>query len=497
MTTIATLADVPAQRLIRGRLPTPIPVCMALAALVLTLLSGSVFNDPDTWWHVATGNLVLDGGEVPTRDPFSFSQPGVAWTAHEWLAEAAFALAFRAAGWGGVAALSALAFGAAALILGRRLARDLSGLALVVPSAIGLMLVLPSLLARPHLLAMPFLVAWTAGLLQARDEERAPSAWLLPLLVIWANLHGSFTLGIALVGPFALEALLAAPAGRRPESVTRWALFGVASLAAAALTPQGVHGLVFPFQLMSMTSLTTIGEWQPVNFGTIGPLEIALVLVLGVAFRLPVRVPLIRLVLLLALLHLALSHGRHGLVLGLVGPLLLAAPLRDALALRSPAAPFARTGPRPRLDRLLRRWLTLGAALAATVALGLRLAVPVVRGNGPVAPVAAVAALPPALRAAPVLNAYRFGGYLVFAGIRTYIDGRADMYGDAFNHEYQRIIRPDPAALEAALARDGIRWTIFPPDETIVFLLDRKPGWHRLFADEVAVVHVRDGDPAG
>lgn len=497
MTTIATRVDTRAYRLPLWSWPAAIPAIGALVALIHALLSRGILDDPDTWWHVVTGNLILDSGAVPTRDPFSFTFTGAPWTVHEWMSDVLFALAFRAAGWSGVVALTALAFGGTALILGQRLARDLSGIALSSVMALGVTLVMPTLLARPHTLATPFFVAWIAGLLHARATDRAPSWLLLPVMTIWANLHGSFTFGLAMIGPVALEALLASPATRRREVVAGWAVFGVSSLAAAVVSPHGVHGLVFPFQLMSMKSLAVIGEWQPVNFSAIGPLEVALLGFMATALRLGLRMPLLRALLLLALVHMALSHARHQLVLGLVGPLLIAGPLRDALALASAESPVGRTPWHHRAAAQVRTWAPLAAAVAACLALGIRLAIPVARVNGSTAPLDAIAAVPASLRSQPVLNSYGFGGYLIFSGIRTFIDGRADMYSDAFIDTYLKVAKPDPKVLDETLSRDRIQWTIFAPEDLIVQFMDIRPGWHRFYADDHAVIHVRDeSDPS-
>ena len=62
---------------------------------------GLPFVDVDFWWHLTTGNLVLDSHRVPTTDPFSWSYGGQTWIAHEWLAETIMAVAHRAAGYAG------------------------------------------------------------------------------------------------------------------------------------------------------------------------------------------------------------------------------------------------------------------------------------------------------------------------------------------------------------------------------------------------------------
>ena len=106
-------------------------------------------------------------------------------------------------------------------------------------------------------------------------------------------------------------------------------------------------------------------------------------------------------------------------------------------------------------------------------------------------PVTALAHVPPQLLSQPVFNEYAFGGYLIFKGVKPYIDGRADMYGDAFFAEDQQIQSASQSAMDAAVARYHIRWAILPPDSPLTDALARTPGWKRTYADRYAVVLVK------
>lgn len=442
--------------------------------LALTLFAPGVLNDGDSFWHLAAGDWIIAHRAVPHADPFSYSFAGAPWVAHEWLSEVLMAAAFRAGGWSGLVVLTAMAAALSFYQLGRHLERWLS----TGPSLLLLLLaascVAHHLLARPHILALPVLEAWVAGLFMARSMGRAPSWHLLPLMCLWANLHGGFILGLFLVAPLTLEAVLAEPAAWR-RVLLRWGGFLLAATAAAMLTPHGIAGLLFPFQLMGMAELTNINEWQPTYFGTLQPLELVLVTGLYVALTRGVRLPPVRLLLMLGLLHMALHHTRHQLLVGVIVPLLIAGPLGVSLAAG-------------RLGHGGRRWQAGGlTAMAGLVAL--RLLLPIVRVDHPVAPITALTHVPPALAMQPVLNDYSFGGYLIFAHVRPFIDSRADMYGDAFLRRYRSVILPDKAALEAALRDYGISWTVFAPDRPVVDLLDTLPHWCRIYADDVAVVH--------
>jgi hypothetical protein len=459
-----------------------------VAAIALVMGAGismmpKVLGDPDTYWHLAAGEWILRHAAVPQTDPFSYTFAGKPWTAHEWLAEVVLALAHRLAGWSGVLLLAGAAFAGVIAITGAYLRKWLGPLTLLVMLVFVGSGIAPSLLARPHLLALPLLAAWLVGLLSARDAGRAPSPWLLPVMLVWANLHGSFVLGLGFLGVFALEAVIADPP-KIWSTVRKWAPFGLAALAMTLITPHGVEGLLFPFQVADMSSLAIIGEWRSADFSKLQAFEIVLLEGLFFILWLGVRVPPLRILILLGFLHLALRHERHQMVFVTVAALLLAEPL--ALAFRQRGMVKA-DAPVP--SRAPGWW---GAALAAILVLAaaVRLSWPVERRDS-ATPAAALKAVPPSLRSTPVFNAYDFGGYLIFAGVRPYIDGRADLYGDKFVIEHNALLQAPKDEVQRHLDKYAVQWTLLQPEVPMVAVLDGLPGWRRLWADKTAVVHVR------
>ena len=424
-----------------------IPGIAGLAMLAWVLFSPGGFSDGDTFWHVAAGEWIVSHGAVPHADPFSHTRAGAPWVAHEWLTEVLMALAYRAGawagnGWGGVMALTgaaaALAFGQ----LARHLGRWLSPAPVLFLLLLAFYCLMPVLTARPHVLTLPVLEGWAAALFIARAEGRGPPWRLLPLMALWANMHAGYVVGLALVAALGLEAMLGAAQegpGRWRAAALRWGGFGGAAALAACLTPHGPSGLLFPFYLASMPDNGMIQEWQPPDFSWTQPVEVVLMAGLYVALSRGATLPPVRLALLLGLLHLALAHARHITLVAVIGPLVVAAPLGAALAAwragGGGAAPAeqARGGWRPQGGAAWSRAWSLGAA-AALVAV--RLLLPVTPGTAATAPAAALAHVPPDLAAQPVFNEYGFGGYLIHAGLRPFVDGRADMYGTPFMHEY-------------------------------------------------------------
>ncbi len=459
----------------------------AIAVFLFTLaaFAPQVLGDGDTWSHVATGEWIIAHGAAPRVDPFSHSMSGAPWTAHEWLSEVLLALAFRLGGWSGVVLVTGAAVALAALIVGLSAARELRGAPLVATVAIGLSLVTANLLARPHVLALPLAAAWTAGLIAARDRGRAPPLALALLMTAWANMHGGFIFGLMLIGPFALEAVTEAPVGARFLAARAWATFALVALVAALVNPYGVEALLLPFRLMSVENLSRISEWRPQDFSHLGTMELALLTLLGFALTRPFAMPPIRAALLLALVAMALQHSRHQVLLGILAPMLLARPIAAAIRAERPGEAWRRVAR-----------IALPATIAAVLAIGgLRLLTPIEPIDGAAAPISALSAVPPELRRKPVLNDYAFGGFLIFEHVRPFIDARVELYGDKMMSLYDKLRSGDHEAVESALKRYDIAWTIFAPGDRIVAALDREPGWRRLYADMTAVVHVRDAAP--
>lgn len=474
------LSSLPAKTATRPRAPLPLLAAMAGFAISV-LFATQLLNDGDTYWHIAAGRWILDHAAVPHVDPFSFSFAGRPWVAHEWLSELLMALAYRAGGWNGLIFLFAAALALTLGLFAWHLDRWVERLPAVLMLVLGGACIAPTLLARPHILALPVMEVWAAGLLLARSRGQAPPWLLLPLMALWANLHGGFIVGLALAAWFALEAL--ADAGTQWRPVLRgWGLFVAAAVLVSLANPQGPRGLLFPIQLMRMQHLSSINEWQPANFAGFEPIEGGLVALLYVALTRGIRLPPMRVLLLIGLLHLALQHSRHQMIAGIVGALAIAEPFGRSLA----TSAAARWRARP---------LWSGVALALVLALvAFRAAVPVTRTDSANSPIAALDHVPPALAAAPVFNDYSFGGYLVFRGVRPFVDGRADLYGDDFLTAYGAVNGSNPAAFETLARQYGFRWTILPTNSPNVAMLDALAGWHRLYADATAVVHVRDAD---
>ncbi len=283
-----------------------LPLWVGVGVYALFLLTGNrLLIDPDTMWQITVGQWILDHRAVPETDVYSFTMRGQPWISTQWLAQVAYAKAYAVAGWSGPVVTAAAAIAVTFALLARFLSRRLSESTTLVFIAAALALTVPHLLARPHVLALPVMVAWGGGLIAAADRRGAPSFWLLPLVALWANLHGGFVFGLVLIAPVALDAVLSADVQSRKSLALRWAAFGVAALAASCCTLYGWNSLLASQKILGLGgALPLIMEWRPANFGSLSAFEVCLLLGIGLALFRGVKLPPLRIVLLLGLLHM-------------------------------------------------------------------------------------------------------------------------------------------------------------------------------------------------
>ena len=434
---------------------------------------------------------------MPTTDSYSHTFTGQRWIAKEWLSQVLLALAFDIGGWGGVTALAATAIGFTFALLLRLLMRDLRPLPAMLFTATAIIMTAPHFLARPHVLAFPLVLLWVAGLVRAVEQRRAPSfgewPWLLLVMVLWANMHGGFTLGLMLAGALALDALVGArDASERRALFIAWAKFGIAALLAACITPYGPESILVTSRIFSLgDSLAMIAEWRAPDFQKQPLQELVLLVALYLVLSRGLKLPLIRLLIVLGLVHLFLRYARNAELLAMLAPLVIA-PL---LARQFPKI-GAEQQPTGRFNALLRP----AGSVTLAVCLGLAgLYAGVLIGLGRIAPPAtnmpsaAVAFARDAGLTGRVFNHYGYGGYLISAGIPTFIDGRGELYGgDFIKHYVQAVNLGGEEPFDAVLDRYAIDWTLLPKDQAANQLLARLPGWRRAYSDEAATIFVRE-----
>lgn len=433
----------------------------------------SIFRDGDVSWQVAAGKWILQNGRIPTTDPFSYTAFGHHWVAMEWLAEILYGGAFSIDSYAGLATLVAAAVIALFAILYFHLEARASPIAVTIALLMVAFVIAPFILARPHVLAWPLLAGWTILLLETSENGRPPSLWANLLLVVWTNLHASFPLALIIEAAIGFDALASA----KWSTIRQWLAFGALSVVALMLNANGLAGLRQPFETSSLSMLPFIAEWHASTTNSTPYFFAAVVLGTGALLHAGVRVPVGRLVLVLALLGMAFLHVRHQSFFIIVAACVL--------------PPLAGTAP---ATYRVPRWLLA----AAFPALAIRAILPLLPPEGPANPRHLIAAIPNELRNRPVLNEYTFGGPLILAGIRPYIDGRGEVYGDAFVANYIKIADGDTRAFDATVRRYDIRWTMLSHSQgSLIRSMEGSGQWRRIYADDIGVIDVRQPPPRG
>ncbi|MHC2538904.1 hypothetical protein ACVJMY_008473 [Bradyrhizobium diazoefficiens] len=353
----------------QGRARALVPLCVGAGAYLFFLYVGdTLLQDSDSFWQIKVGQWILDHGAVPTTDFYSFTRAGAPWISTSWLSQVLLAFSHAQWDWAGPVILTAMATALTAAIFVYLLDAQIEAPRAVLFAMLALLLSLHHVLARPHILALPVMVAWVGLLMAAADRRRAPSWYWLPLMALWANLHGGFVLGLALIGPISLEAVEHAEKGQRLRLFMRWVLFGIGAVIASCCTPYGWKTLLGATNILSLGELLSlIFEWMPANFTTFTSFEGALLGLIAFGYYRGLVLSAPRIFLILFLTWSALTHVRSIEAFAFLVPLVLAKPLGELVPRPQPDA----TG----TDRWPAHYVTaLGALMIVAAGLDLDLA---------------------------------------------------------------------------------------------------------------------------
>jgi hypothetical protein len=238
---------------------TPTPLLRLLVWAALYTLPAAVallpILDYDIWWHLRTGQWVVEHRALPAADPFSQYglETGKPLVAYSWLFEAGAYGLYRWLGPVGIFLGRAALALAIVCALHRLVAkREPRFLVAAVVMGLAVLALLPLVTDRPWLFTILFATLTLDVILDLREGRPARRAWLLPpLFALWANLHiqfvhGLFLLGLACAAPV-LDRLLRRDgndeAAARAGSPAWWRLVALTAACAAAtlLTPYHVR----------------------------------------------------------------------------------------------------------------------------------------------------------------------------------------------------------------------------------------------------------------
>lgn len=470
----------------------------ALFAIALLVIAVRHTTDPDLWWHLRTGEYILANG-IPRTDVFSFTVPDHRWVTHEWLTQVFMWLVFQAGGLTALMLVFALITALAFWLVYRRCGgRPYLAAFVVLLAAFAAAITWG---ARPqmfNLLLLGLFLSIVEGVRGGMLSERA-FWWLPPLTALWANLHSGYLLGVVLLAVYVVG-----------ESVPRWQAGGPAlsrrawrrlllvtplSFLAAVLNPNGYHLWIYPFETLGSGAMQSyIVEWRPPDFHVPIFWPFAALLALGVLALIlsPRRPGLTDLLLFGGTAGAGLLSARHIPLFALAAAPIVCRYLEASLAgtrLRGlvKPSPAAKTARALALLNVLLLIVALGAGLfwiAARIAENDE----AIEDNFPVAAVDYLVSA--GLEGARGYNSYEWGGYLIWRGFPVYIDGRADVYGDAFMHAYRRAYdaRSD---WRAPLDDFAVQYVLMQEDSPLATVLEESGDWERTYKDSLAVVYER------
>ncbi|HEV2620015.1 MAG TPA: hypothetical protein VGU23_08785 [Acidobacteriaceae bacterium] len=473
------------------------PALRIASALVLTLLFAapallcihtSGADDPDLWWHLATGQWILQHHAIPHADPFSVLS-GRPWQAYSWLFEVIVTRLFNRLGLVGIVAYtSTLVFAITLAIytMVQRLQADISVAALITAAAAYSLghLYTP----RPWLFTILFFVLELTILTHARRSGRLrPLLWLPLIFALWANLHieyidGLLVLCLAFTESIAARWWSAAETRLRPTATGSILL---ASLAATLLNPYGwhVYSVVFDYssRLANQASaLNSVSELQAMPFRDAGDfLILLLALASAAALAAKRRFVLFETALLLFAVVLSFRSQRDLWITAVVSAMILASGIvtrRKSVASSKFALPVAVAAAALLLPIAFRIRHVDNARLQASVAT--------------IYPAAAVQAIRAGGYPGPLFDDYNWGGYLIWSlHLPVTMDGRASFYGD------QRIGRslstwnaaPDWAS-DPQLTSSRV--VIGPAKAALTQLLRTNPHFRLIYEDKLATAFI-------
>ena len=482
---------------------------IALVFIAIFTMAVRVPADSDTWWHLRTGQYIVQNQTIPTTDPFSHTRAGQLWIDHGWLAQIFWYGLFALGGWAAVALGVAVLVTAAFWLLWRQIEAN------VFVAAVSMILaaIVSSVIwaARPQLISF-VLTAWVAYLLhrfKRHDGRLLP--WLPLVILLWANIHGGFAIGFMLMLAYGAGEVVNHLTKHHDDPVVSWAglkqlaLVFLISLAVVAINPHTWRLWLYPFQTVGIGALRDfIQEWQSPNFHLpyVQSFAVMLLLLVVALARAGRQADWTDLALVALWTGWSLFAARNIAIFGLVTAPILAryadlAWSRQWQVWGYERVPFSSAPDNSKLSTQHSKlnWLLLALIVVAAL---VKIIIPLtptanLKAEQVSLPYQAVEFIKNEQLPGPMFNSYNWGGYLIFKlwpDYPVYIDGRTDLYDDAFIRRYLSVLMADEG-WEQILMDDNIKLVIVESSSVLDKFLQRNPVWVEQYRDEMAVIFTR------
>jgi hypothetical protein len=478
----------------------------------------SMLGDGDTGWHIRTGEWILANGRVPRQDMFSFTKPGQAWYAWEWLWDVCFAWLYHHGALASVVSASILVLCVTFALLYRLTLRHCGNPFLAIGTTfLACVCSVLHWLARPHLFTMLFVVIL---LMILERVYQGKARWLLatpPLMILWTNIHGGFLAGLIILAGFAageaLRAIFAAEPRERSVALQRAKWFGAAGLASAAATlvnpyTYHLHAHIYKF-FTEPYHLQNIVEFQSISFHEPAALYLEVVLLLGAVtagWFIAKHRNFVPLVLIAGWAHLALFSARNIPLFAIIATPFVAQALDEMLRglerarvaawVAQVVSGFRKTG--AEFAHMDRPWRIHALSVAATGILAILLASPAAIGklkpefdpkNYPTQALSVLRASPESR----IFTGDQWGDYLIYElypAHKVFIDGRSDFYGQEFEQKFFDLmsVKYD---WQQYLTQYNIDTIVLSPTTPLASAIKESCHWRAVYDDQVAIVFRR------
>jgi hypothetical protein len=479
----------------------------AFLAFIIVIADAGRWADPDLWGHLVFGRLILMRGHLPPRDIYSYSAAGLPWHDHEWLSEVLLALCLNSFGVVGLKLMKLAATAATITLLAMGAAETgapiLLQMVVLTTSAIALA---PMMQFRPQL--FDFIALSALLLLLARDSyRRAGRLWpAIPMFALWANLHGGFFVGLAVLAVYAaVIAIEDSVAGEGLVRATRLGGVTAGCILATLLNPDGIGDWRTVMHTMrNPLTRAVISEWQPLTFkiaelwqkspGTAINFAVVIVpmIALAVCFVMRPRGGDLALVVIAAMMGIAAYLVVRNLALLAIASV---TPLCRHAALALESTRFGKPAP---LAPRRRSQEVLVGAIALTMAVSTGLFSTGLPDSFP-QPRGAVAFMHAHGLRGNVLCDFGWGEYLIFhlaPESKVFIDSRYDMvYPQKVLADYFDFFFDGPRATAVLIAYPH-DFVLIPPAAPVRALMERRPEWKLVYSDSDAMLFARSDSPA-
>ena len=242
-----------------------VPLVFLINCLVYYCTATPLLDDSDVPWHLATGRLLLETHHVPTTDPWSFASGGQPWYLLSWIWDLLLGITEQVSGTFGVLLL-VLAISAAipALIARHLLRTGVSLPAIFFTVMIAALSIMDFITARPHLSGYVMTLVFYCILHRSRDNsvKYGVLSWLPPLMLIWANMHGSFIAGFSVLGAFIIEAFIT----KKTAWLKQLIVISLLCVICAAINPYGLDVMLGALKTLNGSAKQYTLEWLPFSF---------------------------------------------------------------------------------------------------------------------------------------------------------------------------------------------------------------------------------------